>query len=331
MRRWRSSAPGSPTPSAQRIEQATAALVADERRKAEELFRDILRRDASHGAALCGLAALSLAADVPHDAERLLRHALRQSAHLPLAYRGLGPALLALGRPAEAEAAARHLLNVEPENPQSWVTHRRGVLAFHAPGGGAGGLRARRAIQARRAAAAHFHRARAEDPRTTRRLRGILQVGARGGPANAEAWWSLADLKNYSFSDAELAAMESRVGEGVAERPGGAQLYFALGKALEQRRRYRDAFAAYAQGNALRRRECAVRHRQVRGTRRAHPRAASAANFSPRTRASGDPSRAPIFIVGLPRSGSTLIEQILASHSQVEGTMELPNILSHGA
>ena len=69
-------------------------------------------------------------------------------------------------------------------------------------------------------------------------------------PANAEAYWSLADLKNYSFSDAELEAMQSRVAEGVGQRPGGAQLYFALGKAFEQRRRYPEAFAAYAQGNA---------------------------------------------------------------------------------
>src|SRR5205823_12601808 len=86
---------------------ATAALVADNRKKSEALFRDILRADASHVAALCGLAALSLAADVPHDAERLLRHALKQCEHVPLAYRGLGPALLALGRVKEADAAAR--------------------------------------------------------------------------------------------------------------------------------------------------------------------------------------------------------------------------------
>src|SRR6185437_11459951 len=109
-------------PARPRVEEATAALVADDRKRAEQLFREILQQDAGHVAALCGLAALSLAADVPHDAERLLRHALKQSAHVPLAYRGLGPALLAMGRVEEAHAAARQLLQIEPENPQTWVT-----------------------------------------------------------------------------------------------------------------------------------------------------------------------------------------------------------------
>ncbi|HWX68243.1 MAG TPA: tetratricopeptide repeat protein, partial [Steroidobacteraceae bacterium] len=108
-------------PQRARVEVATAALVADERRKAEELFREILREDPSHVAALCGLAALSLVADRAQDAERLLRHALKQSAHIPLAYRGLGPALVQLGRLKEAEAAARYLGKIEPESPQTWV------------------------------------------------------------------------------------------------------------------------------------------------------------------------------------------------------------------
>ena len=109
-------------PQRTRIEAATAALVADERRKAEELFREILREDPSHVAALCGLAALSLAADRAHDAERLLHHALKQSAYIPLAYRGLAPALVQLGRLNEAEAATRHLEKIEPKSPQTWVT-----------------------------------------------------------------------------------------------------------------------------------------------------------------------------------------------------------------
>ena len=91
-------------PQQTRIEAASAALVADDRRKSEELFRAVLREDPSHVAALCGLAALSLAAERAHDAERLLRHALKQSAHIPLAYRGLGPALVQLGRLGEAPA-----------------------------------------------------------------------------------------------------------------------------------------------------------------------------------------------------------------------------------
>jgi len=109
-------------PARQRIEEATAALVADDRKTSEEIVRKILQEDASHVAALCGLAALSVAADKPGDAERLLRHALQQSAHNPLTWRGLGQTLMELGRLSEAEAAARHLIKIEPENPQSWIT-----------------------------------------------------------------------------------------------------------------------------------------------------------------------------------------------------------------
>src|ERR1700726_4066101 len=109
-------------PQRQGVEEATAALVADDRKTSERIFREILQIDASHVASLCGLAALSIAADKPHDAERLLLHALKQCAHSPLAGRGLVQALMALGRLAEAEAAARRLTRIEPENPQTWIS-----------------------------------------------------------------------------------------------------------------------------------------------------------------------------------------------------------------
>src|SRR5581483_3252862 len=85
------------------IEQATAALLADDRKGAENLFRAILQQDAAHVGALVGLAMLSTQADRPEDAERLLRHALKQSPHVPLAFRALSPALQALGKLKEAE------------------------------------------------------------------------------------------------------------------------------------------------------------------------------------------------------------------------------------
>jgi len=145
-------------------------------------------------------------------------------------------------------------------------------------------------------------------------------------PGCAEAWWSLADLKTYVFDDAEIAAMERVLAEGKRSRPELAQLHFAVGRAFEQRRGYDQAFAHYAQGNALRRLDAPFDRARFEA-RCARIRAFFDQRFFAERAGSGDPGRAPIFIVGLPRSGSTLIEQILASHSQVEGTMELPNIL----
>jgi tetratricopeptide (TPR) repeat protein len=146
-------------------------------------------------------------------------------------------------------------------------------------------------------------------------------------PGRAEAYWSLADLKNYIFSDEEIAAMQRLITSDERDRSGEAQLHFALGRALEQRQDYEQAFAHYAGGNALRRLDAPF---DIDGFERRGERIRTLfdTGFFAARGGSGDPSAAPIFIVGLPRSGSTLIEQILASHPQVEGTMELPNILN---
>jgi hypothetical protein len=111
------------------------------------------------------------------------------------------------------------------------------------------------------------------------------------------------------------------------ERGQTAQIHFALGKAFEQGQRYADAFTHYACGNALRRLDAPfdIEHFERRTARIRE--FFNEAFFAGRT-GSGDPTPAPIFIVGLPRSGSTLLEQILASHSRVEGTMELSNIIT---
>jgi tetratricopeptide (TPR) repeat protein len=314
-------------PQRTRIEAATAALVADDRRKAEELFREILREDPSHVAALCGLAALSLAADRAHDAERLMRHALKQSAHIPLAYRGLGPALVQLGRLKEAEAAARYLEKIEPESPQTWVMmaaiatrllrQEQALAAYE------------RAAQLKpdevglRTSAGHVQKTLGRRRDSEASYKAALQMD----PGRAEAYWSLADLKNYTFTDEEITAMQRLLASDKRDRSNEAQLHFALGRAFEQRQDYAQAFAHYADGNALRRLDAPF---DIAGFERrsARIRAFFDERFFAARRDSGDPSPAPIFIVGLPRSGSTLLEQILASHPQVEGTMELPNILN---
>ena len=302
-------------PQRTRIEAATAALVADERRRPEELFREILKEDPGHVAALCGLAALALSADRPIEAERLLRHALRQSAHIPLAYRGLGPALVRLGRLKEAEAAVRYLEKIEPDSPQTWVAIASVATRM---------LRLEEALAAYeraaflkpdeaglRISAGHLQKTLGRRPESEASYKAALQTD----PGRAEAWWSLADLKNYVFSDAEIAEMQRLLSSGKQERSNEAHLQFALGKAFEQRAAYAPAFAHYAAGNALRRLDEPF-DIEVFERRCARIRAFFDAGFFAAQRGSGDPSPAPIFIVGLPRSGSTLVEQILASHSR---------------
>jgi tetratricopeptide (TPR) repeat protein len=155
-------------------------------------------------------------------------------------------------------------------------------------------------------------------------------------PALGEAWWSLANLKTRAFTPEDELAMQAAL-------PGAAQqgadplsalsgehaedtihLHFALGKALEDQGSYAEAFRHYRQGAAARRRQIEYDAAAVEQRVQRYREFFTATLFA--QAAAGSDSDAPIFIVGLPRSGSTLVEQILASHPQVEGTLELPDI-----
>jgi len=144
-------------------------------------------------------------------------------------------------------------------------------------------------------------------------------------PGFGEAYWSLANLKTYRFTDVEIARM--RAGEGVARVAvkDRYHLCFALGKALEDRADYAQSFAYYERGNSLKKVECRYRPEMTERNAQQQMSVCTREFFAAR-QGWGSPGRSPIFVVGLPRSGSTLIEQILASHSQVEGTMELADI-----
>ena len=312
-------------PHRDRVEQATSALSGGDYRSSEDLFRDVLKRDASHLAALAGLAAVAIRAGNTRDAERLLRHARNRSAHHPLVQRALGHAQLTANRLIDAEATFRELLRLEPQNPQNWsalgsvyirLLRQEDALAAYEEA-----ARLDPSQTGFRLAVGHVNKSLGRRTRCEAAYRECLRLD----PTSAEAYWSLADLKNYFFSDAELAAMQALLASPAST--DRAQLHFAIARALEQQARYDQAFGHYAEGNALRRKTApfAIATFEAKSRR-------IAACFDPeffRARAlAGHPDPAPIFIVGLPRSGSTLVEQILASHSQVEGTMELHNILA---
>jgi predicted Zn-dependent protease len=308
------------------LDEAAQCMGREDGKKAEVIFRRILHENPNHIGALCGLAAISLGAGYPRDAERLLKHALKQSAHMPLIRRGLSQAYLEAGELAEAEAAVRHSLLIDGDSAPSWVL-LASVLAHT--------MRQTAALDA-------YDRALRIDARQFRVVlsRGhVLKTLGRRAEAEAayrrclelqpdfgEAYYSFADLKNYIFSDGELAAMQDVLKRSPAADKSQAQIHFALGRAYEQRDQYPQAFGYYAAGNAIRRRDTpfdaaafAQKCRRVAAT-------FNAEFFGSRgDSGSADPS--PIFVVGLPRSGSTLVEQVLASHSCIEGTMELPHIL----
>jgi tetratricopeptide (TPR) repeat protein len=146
-------------------------------------------------------------------------------------------------------------------------------------------------------------------------------------PDYGDAFWSLANLKTYRFTDAEIAQMRTREASPLVALEDRYHLCFALGKALEDRGDYADSFACYERGNQLKRDELRYTPERLSKEMRAQRELVSRKVLD-RLAGAGWPAPDPVFIVGLPRAGSTLLEQILASHSQVEGTMELPNILA---
>jgi tetratricopeptide (TPR) repeat protein len=149
--------------------------------------------------------------------------------------------------------------------------------------------------------------------------------GAALRPGYGEAWFCLANLKTFRFEAAEMATMQEQAERADLSDEDRMQLEFALGKALEDAGEYGASFEHYERGNALRRRavlyQADVNTRFVEGLKKMY-----SADFFAARNGCGCQAPDPIFIVGLPRSGSTLLEQILASHSQVEGTRELPDI-----
>jgi predicted Zn-dependent protease len=144
-------------------------------------------------------------------------------------------------------------------------------------------------------------------------------------PRLGEVWWSLANLKTYRFAADDIARMRSQLARTDLSAEDRFHFHFALGKALEDQAEYEPSFQHYREGNALRRSGVHYEPGRIRQHVAGAKKLLTREFFADRASAGAD-TAAPIFIVGLPRAGSTLIEQILSSHSQVEGTMELPDV-----
>ena len=146
-------------------------------------------------------------------------------------------------------------------------------------------------------------------------------------PGYGDAWWSLANLKTYHFSDSELEMMQKSEAEPETTNADRIHLCFALGKALEDSEEFKLSFHYYDRGNSLHRQQSRYRIEQTQTSVDAQINICTRELFESRPD-QGHMAAESIFIVGLPRSGSTLLEQILASHSRIDATMELHNILS---
>ena len=310
-----------------RLLAAATALCEQRIPEAEAQLREHLRQAPTDVAAIRMLAEIAARLGRDDDAEVLLARCLELAPGFHAARQNHALVLNRCNRYQEAQAEIQALLAIEPANPgyrnlnavilcrlgdyAQAIALYDGILAeypHHAKIWMSYGHALKTAGLQDRAIAAY-------------------RRGIQLDPAFGEAYWSLANLKTFRFDATDIAAMRKQLGHAGLDTEHRLHFEFALGKALEDECDYPASFRHYQQGNALRRSlvpySADENHVRVERAKQLYTR-----EFFSQRAGSGHDAPDPIFIVGLPRAGSTLIEQILSSHSMVEGTMELPEIIA---
>ncbi len=293
--------------------------------EAEQVVRRYLLAHGDHVEGMRLLAKIGVELDVLDDAEILLESALVLAPNHDAARYEYALVLLKRHKHVRAREEMEKLLAIDPDNRVYRTTHATVCTGF---GDYGNALPLYREILAESPQDSELHLSIAHALKTLGQTQEAVEsyrAAAAARPYFGEAYWSLANLKTYRFTDAELQRMRADEASPEIRLVDRYHMCFALGKALEDRAEYAESFIYYERGNALKKTECRYKPEPLERNARLQAAVCSREFFAAR-RGYGCDSGAPIFIVGLPRSGSTLLEQILASHSLVEGTMELADI-----
>ena len=306
---------------------AATALCEGRIPEAEALLRAHLGRAPTDVAAIRMLAEVAARLGRDDDAEALLARCLELAPGFHAARQNHALLLNRLNRPADALSEADALLAIEPGNA-SYLNLKAAILSRIGDADQAIALY--EAILAEHprlprlwTSYGHALKTAGFQPRAIEAYRRAIAID----PGHGEAYWSLANLKTFRFDDADVAAMRRQLARADLGDEHRHHFDFALGKALEDAGEYEASFRHYLAGNTLRRATAFHEPKDITRRMRRMRKLYSREFFAQRA-GSGSAATDPIFVVGLPRAGSTLIEQILSSHSQVEGTMELPEIIS---
>ncbi len=259
------------------------------------------------------------------DAEALLRRAIAIAPDFHQALGNLGRVLIENGKSEESAEIYERWVSLKPDNDEAWSG--LGRARAHLGEVEAAEKAYRESIRLNPSIAS-VHMALAHMLKTVGKQEEALieyRESVRLKPSLGESYWSMANLKVFRFEPEEVTRMETQLELGEVSEQGRVNFHFALGKAYEDKRDFERAWGHYHRGNQLQR--VRVDYDPVENEMHMQDlREAFNAELMSQSADWGCPDPAPIFIVGMPRSGSTLIEQILASHSQVEGTSELPNL-----
>jgi tetratricopeptide (TPR) repeat protein len=311
------------------IIQAGSMFSDGELAPAESIVRAYLLQQGCHVEAMRLLARIGIQRDVLDEAERLLESVLKLAPDYGAARADYADVLYKRQKHLQALQEMDTLLQLEPGN-------RDYLKLYAAASVGLGRyepiIRLYRQMLAEGAATgtetADLHLWLADLLKTVGRQPAAIQeyhAAIAALPDSGEAWWSLANLKTYRFAEDEIARMRSAEAAPATSVVDRYHLCFALGKALEDQKNYADSWVYYERGNALKHAEVRYLPQITETHARLSKQVCTQAFFAARQEwGVADPD--PIFILGLPRSGSTLIEQILASHPQVEGTQELADV-----
>ncbi|HEY0340829.1 MAG TPA: sulfotransferase [Steroidobacteraceae bacterium] len=305
--------------------QATTLFSDGELLPAENMDRAYLLKHGNHIEAMRLLARIGIERDVLDDAETLLDAVLQLAPGYQAARYDYASVLAERHKYAPARKELEALLQAEPHNKQYKTLyartcvglgeHERAITLYEELLAGAPD-----AVDLR-LSVAHSLKALGRREESIAAYRAT----AAARPSFGDAWWSLANLKTYRFTDDEIARMVAEESSPSTVLVDRYHLCFALGKAYEDRAAYERSWHCYEKGNDLKRKESRYRPEILETNTRRQKEVCTREFFASRAGV-GAQGADPIFILGLPRSGSTLLEQILASHSRVEGTQELADI-----
>ncbi|MGY8986641.1 MAG: sulfotransferase [Sphingomonadales bacterium] len=295
--------------------------------QAEKLARGIVIKYPTDVSAIRMLAEVGLKVGRLEDTKKLLERCLELAPSFHLARHNYAICLFRLQNLEQAMIQIKILLKTDPNNP-SYLLLKGSVLVRKGDHKDALDLyesilknypdQARPQINY-----GHTLKAMGRSDDAIRAYRKAITLSPKLG----EAYWNLANLKTFRFTDLDIESMQKQVTKNSGDAEDQAHLAFALGKAFEDRKKFTKSFGYYFRGNSIR----SIKHvydpkknvydsaRQIKTFDK---------KYFKKTSGSGFNATDPIFIVGLPRAGSTLIEQILASHSKVEGTAELTDIIA---
>ncbi|HTT97240.1 MAG TPA: sulfotransferase [Rhizomicrobium sp.] len=304
------------------LQKATEALRENKPQVAEAMLRRFLEQEPQDVQAMTLLAETLIRFDRNDEAAELLARAIEIAPNFVGARHNYANVLLLQNRPQDAFAQIDVLLQLEPSNPahhglkamaHSWIGDHAAAAAEYEillsygpkhPGPWMAYAHVLRIMGQSDASAAAYRKAIAQFPRL------------------ADAYWALANLKTHRFTDAEIAAMRSLLESGELPVEARVQIQFAVGRGLGDGGEYEASFALFKEGNATKRATLGYNAERT-SVYVTNCRALFTQKFFSDRTGWGSKERDPIFVVGMPRSGSTLVEQIMASHPAIEGTMEL--------